>query len=83
MHISNKAVPKDVGEKKEKIAEIHLYKHRQKEKYKYSPDKQDVHWGWREEEGEEEQGSGQREDQHSAYFPLCELLCSAQKVNYK
>ena len=56
MHISSTAVPKDVVEKKEKIAEIHLYKDRHKEKYKCSPDKQDVHSGWREEEGEEEQG---------------------------
>ena len=43
MHISSTAVPKDVGEEKERIAEIHLYKHRRKEKYKCSPDKQDVH----------------------------------------
>ena len=32
MHISSTAVPKDVVEKKEKIAEIHLDKHRRKEK---------------------------------------------------
>ena len=31
MHISSTAVPKDVVEKKEKIAEIHHYKHRHKE----------------------------------------------------
>ena len=30
MHISSTAVPKDVGEEKERIAEIHLYKHRHK-----------------------------------------------------
>ena len=41
-----------------------ICKHRDIEKYKCSPDKQDEHWGWREEEGEEEQGSGQREHQH-------------------
>ena len=86
MHISSTAVTKVYGKitrcwgEKKKMEEIHICKHSYKEKCKCSPDKQDVHWGWREEEGEEEQGSGQREDQHSAYFPFCELLCSADKV---
>ena len=62
MHISSAAVPKFYGKiercwgEKKKIAEIHICKDRHKEKYKCSPDKQDVHSGWREEEGEEEQG---------------------------